>query len=319
MQYATLTSINKRVSRLVYGTNSAVCSPDPEIVFDCLDKAWAHGFTVFDTANAYGRSEENIGLWMDKRGLRDQVVLLDKGCNPGMHGSPDIMSPQLLYDQTAESCRRLRTDYLDLYVLHRDDPTHPVGPIIDTLNDLKARGVIHRFGASNWTRERIAEANAYAAEHDMEGFTAVSPAFNLAEIVEDPWGGSVSLCGASHRADREWYLTNNIPVLPYSSLGRGFFSGKFRTDGSAPIEQCISQGSIWEYDCPVNRRRLSAAEAVARSRGASVSQIAIAWLMSQPLEVFPIVSPSTEAHMTENIGGLHLELTPEELRLLACE
>ena len=319
MKYATLTSIDKPVSRLVYGSNRFLGGSDTAAAIDCLDIAWSLGFTTFDTANCYGNSESNIGAWMEKRGLRDKVVLLDKGCNPRMKGSTDVMSPQLLYDQTAESCRRLRTDYLDLYVLHRDDPAHPVAPIIDTLNDLKDKGVIRRFGASNWTRERIAEANAYAAANGLEGFTVADPAFSLAETCRDPWGGSVTLCGKEHMADREWYRANNIPVFSYSSLGRGFFSGKFRTDNGVPIEECLPDYAIEEYDSPVNRRRLAAAEKIAAEHGATVSQICISYLLHLPFEVFPLVNPSSEAHMKENIGGLHITLTDEEMARLACD
>ena len=317
MKYENLFSVNKPVSRLVYGTNACMSGSDPEAAVDCLDAAWANGFTIFDTANSYGQSEKNIGVWMQRRGLRDRVVLLDKGCNPGQKGSPDVMCAQLLYDQTAESCRRLQTDYLDLYVLHRDDPSYPVAPIIDALNDLKAKGVIRHFGASNWTRARVAEANSYAQSQRMEGFSVVSPAFSIAETVGDPWGGSVNLCGAAHRADREWYKEQGIPVFSYSSLGRGFFSGKFKTTGNIPAEECLPSYVLAEYDSPVNRRRLAAAEKIAAEHGATVSQVCIAWLLALPLEVFPIINPSRVSHMQENIAGLELKLSSEEIRLLS--
>ena len=317
MKYVSLASIDKPVSRLVYGTNGYMGGNDVEAAIESLDLAWSLGFTVFDTANCYGNSESNIGAWMQRRGLRDKVVVLDKGCNPRMVGSTDVMSPQLLYDQTAESCRRLQTDYLDMYVLHRDDPAHPVEPIIDTLNDLKDRGVIHRFGASNWTRERIAEANAYAEAHGLQGFTIADPAYNLAKSVADPWGGSVHMCGAEHQADRDWYAAHNIPIFPYSSLGRGFFSGKYRTD--RPIGECLPTHTIKEYDTPDNRRRLAAAEKMAAEKGLAVSQICLAYLLSQPFEVFPIINPSKKDHIIENIGALDVILTPEELRILECE
>lgn len=318
MKYGFLPPIEKPVSRLIYGTNGYMSGPDEGAAIACLDIAWSLGFTMFDTANAYGNSEKNIGAWMAKRGLRDKVVLLDKGCNPGMIGSPDVMSPQLLYDQTAESCRRLQTDYLDFYVLHRDDPSHPVGPIIDTLNDLKTRGVIRRFGASNWTRERIAEANAYAAEHQMEGFTVANPAFSIVETVGDPWGGSVHLCGKAHESDREWYVSQKIPVFSYSSLARGFLSGKYRTDG-APIEECLPDYVLAEYNTPLNRRRLAAAEQIAREKGIAVSQVCLAWLLQQKVEVYPIINPSSEAHMIENIGALDVVLSENEMARLMCD
>jgi len=319
MKYAYIEPIKKPVSRLVYGTNGFLTGKDPEAAVDCLDKAWAHGFTVIDTANSYGNSEKNIGIWMARRGLRDKVVLLDKGCNPGQGGSPDIMTPALIYEQVAESCRRLQTDYLDMYVLHRDDPSFPVGPIMESLNDLKSKGIIHLFGASNWTCQRIRKANEYARNHGLEGFSIVNPAFSIAETVGDPWGGSVTLCGQDHADDRQWYRENKMPVFSYSSLGRGFFSGKFVTDNGIPAEDVLPAHTLAEYDSPVNRRRLANAEKIARERGATVSQVCIAYLLGLDLDVFPLINPSREEHMIENIAGLDLVLTAEEMAMLECE
>lgn len=319
MKYAYLDPIKKPISRLVYGTNGYLTGNDVEAAIECLDIAYSLGFTIIDTANSYGNSEKNIGAWLVRRGLRDKIVLMDKGCNPGQKGCPDVMSPQLLYDQTAESLRRLQTDYLDLYVLHRDDESHPVGPIIETLNDLKAKGIINLFGASNWTRARIAEANAYAKEHGMEGFSVVNPAFNIADTIADPWGGSVHLCGDEHAADRAWYKEQNLPVFSYSSLGRGFFSGKYVTDNGVPASEVLPAHTLWEYDTPINHRRLAAAEKIAREHGATVSQIAIAYLLNLDLDVFPLINPSKKPHMEENIAALDIILTEEEMALLQCK
>jgi len=319
MKYAFLPGIEKPVSRLVYGSNRFMYGEDPQAAIECLDIAYRCGFTIIDTANSYQNSEKNIGIWMQKRNLREKIVLLDKGCNPGQKGKSDVMSDGLIYEQTAESLRRLQTDYLDLYVLHRDDVNYPVERIMDALNDLKSRGVIHKFGASNWTLSRIQAANAYAANHGMEGFSVVSPSFSIAENVRDPWGGSVTLCGKANSAARAWYKENGIRILPYSALGRGFFSGKFRTDGGVPIEEVLPYGPIAEYDDPVNRRRLRAAEKIAGERGIAVSQVCLAYLLGLSDEIFPIINPSKEEHMKENIEALNVTLTDEEISRLMCE
>lgn len=319
MKYGKLSGIDKRASRLVYGSNRIMYGEDAQAAAEVLDLAFANGFTVFDTANSYQNSERNIGCWMAKRANREKVILLDKGCNPGQKGKSDVMSDALLYEQTAESLRRLQTDYLDLYVLHRDDVSYPVSKIMHALNDLKQKGVIRRFGASNWTLSRIREANAFAKSHGMEGFSVVSPSFSIAETAFDPWGGSVTLCGKAHAADRKWYEENQIAVMPYSALGRGFFSGKFRTDSGLDIGACLPYAPIAEYDTPHNRRRLRAAEQIAAEKGASVSQVCLAYLLSQPMEIYPIINPSQEAHMKENIGAFDVTLTEEEKERLMCD
>ena len=307
MRYKSLAGIDKPLSELTYGTpGSATNAATRGQAFHSYDLAWDAGFRTFDTAHSYGCGEETLGAWLASRGHRAEAVILDKGCNPGQQGSPDVFSAQTIRDQVEESLRRLQTDHVELYILHRDDPTRPVDEIVEALNGLKREGKILRFGGSNWTLDRVLAANAYAAAHDLEGFTAVSPAYSLAEYIRDPWGGSVSLSGADQQPYRDWLRENTIPVFCYSSLGRGYLSGKFRTDGGAPIEECIGRGSILEYDAPVNRARLARAERLAREKGCAVSRICLAWLLRQPLDLYPIIAPTTAEHIAEAADVLSL-------------
>lgn len=307
----------KKYSRLVYGTgNNAVMGEDEGAAADCLDLAWENGFTIYDTAYAYGNAEKNIGRWISLRGRREEMILFDKGCNPGQKGSEDKMSPELIRMQNEQSLDRLQTDYVDFYVLHRDEPEYPVEKIIDVLNELKGEGKIRRFGVSNWSFRRLQEANQYAKSNGLEGFSVYSPAYSLAELSGDPWGRSVTLSGRQNAEARKWCQENNMPIFPYSSLARGFLSGKFRTDGEKPIEECLWWAPIEEYDTRENRERLKRAEKMADEKSVTVSQIALAWLLHQPLAIYPIVSPSSDAHMKENCGALDVFLTKEECRWL---
>lgn len=316
MRYSEINGIEKKASRLVFGTGTDIVSGTDGAYMECLDMAWENGFTTFDSAYAYGDAEKHLGEWMDRRGCREDVILLDKGCNPGQKGSPDVMSAELIRSQQEESLHRLRTDYVDLYLLHRDDPSVPVGEIIEVLNERKALGKIRRFGVSNWTLSRIIEAEKYADSHGMEGFTAFSPAYSYAELVGDPWGRSVTLSGEKNREAREWYQKQKRPVFTYSSLARGYLSGKFSTTGGKPVEECLWWAPVEEYDCPENRERLHRAEVLAAKKSCTVSQICLAWLLGQPLDIFPIVSPSKEKHMKDNVGVFDLELTLDDWEYL---
>lgn len=308
---------NKKYSQLVYGTgNQAIMGEDTGAAMDCMDCAWENGFTIYDTAYAYGDAEKNIGNWLARRGHREEMVLFDKGCNPGQNGSEDVMSPDLIRRQNEESLNRLQTDYVDFYVLHRDEPEYPVEKIIDVLNELKDKGKIRRFGVSNWSLERLQEANAYAKSHGLEEFSVYSPAYSLAVLSGDPWGRSVTLSGKEKEPVRKWCQENGMPIFPYSSLARGFLSGKFKTYENKPIEECLWWVPIQEYDTEENRERLARAEQMAAEKNATVSQVALAWLVHQPLEIFPIVSPSSDKHMKEVIQALELSLTQEECRWL---
>lgn len=317
MLYRRIPGIDKDLSYLTYGTPLRAMRPETRCdAFRSYDTAWEAGFRTFDTAHSYGCGEETLGEWLASRGARDEAVILDKGCNPGQKGSPDVFSAATIREQAEESLRRLRTDRVELYILHRDDPTQEVGGIVEELNRLKREGKILRFGGSNWTMDRVLAANAYAAEHGLEGFTAVSPAWSLAEYIHDPWGGSVALSGDAQEPYREWLRQAQVPVFCYSSLGRGYLSGKFRTDGEKPIGECISKAPIMEYDAPVNRARLARAEKLAKEKGCSVSRVCLAWLLGQGLDLFPIVAPTSREHIFDNAGAHDLKLTREECEWL---
>ncbi len=313
MKYCAMTGIPNLLSALTYGTPSTATREDTrKEAFRSYDLAWEAGFRTFDTAHSYGVGEETLGMWLSSRGHRQQAVLLDKGCNPGQNGSTDVFSAHTVRQQVEESLRRLKTDTIDLYILHRDDMAVPVDEIVDELNRLKKEGKILSFGGSNWTLARVQAANAYAESKELEGFSAVSPAYSLAEYICDPWGGSVALSGKASEKYRQWVTENQLPVFCYSPLGRGYLSGKFRTDGAQPIESCIGRGSIMEYDCPLNRERLRRAEQLSKERNCSVAQICLAWLLRQPMNLFPIVAPSSEEHIRDNVSALDVSLTDSE-------
>ena len=318
MKLVQFAGIPQKGSRLVYGTGvPATWNDDRGYAFETLDLAWEAGFRTFDSANRYGHAEENLGAWMEARGVRDRLVLHDKGCNPGENGSTDVMSGESIRAFVEESLRRLRTDHLDFYLLHRDDESVPVGEIIETFNALREEGKITRFGGSNWRMHRIQEANQYAKDHGLTGFTAVSPCYNIGEYVSDPFGGSIALTGSEESERyRAWLAEqNDIVISTYSALGRAFFSGKYRTDGDQPIEACMSPQPIQEYGRKDNYARLARMEQFGRERGLSVAQVSIAWLVSQPLYVYPIVSP-TGAHIQEIVDAADVVLTQEEVNWL---
>ena len=316
MKYRMIDEIDKPLSVLTYGSPWAAITDDRKKAFHIYDLAWGAGFRTFDTAHSYGSGEEVLGAWIETRGHRNEAVILDKGCNPGQNGSDDVFSAGTIRSQLEESLHRLRTDHVELYILHRDDPSLPVDGIVEELNRLRTEGKILRFGGSNWTLDRIIAANRYADEHGLTGFTAVSPAYSLAEFIHDPWGGSVALSGEAQQPYRDWLEENRLPVFNYSALGRSYLSGKFRTDGGKRIEDCIGGAPIAEYDAPVNRARLKRAEQLAEEKGYTVPQICLAWLLHQKMMLFPIITPTSESHMLENVAALDIKLSDSECSFL---
>ncbi len=319
MKYKMIEGIDKPLSTLVYGAPYPAVVGNKEEAFKIYDMAWEAGFRTFDTAHSYGNCEAVLGEWLQSRNLREEAVILDKGCNPGQKGGSEpgeTIDAKTIRTQLEMSLERLRTDHVELYVLHRDDPDVPVDETVEVLNELKKEGKLLKFGGSNWTFQRVLEFQAYADKHGLESFSAVSPAFSMARYIKDPWGGSVALSGDAQADYRAWLTANQLPVFSYSSLARGYLSGRFQPDGERPIEECLYPAPIIEYDSPDNRDRLRRAKALGEALGVTIPQIALAWLVHQPVNVFPLVTPSTLPHMLDNARALEIPLTLAQCKWL---
>jgi aryl-alcohol dehydrogenase-like predicted oxidoreductase len=312
MQYRTVAGVDEPVARLVLGS-MIVTTQDRERTFALLDAVLALGGNTIDTAHVYagGNSERALGEWMEARGVREQMVILTKGC----HHNADRrrVTPFDLTSDLYDSLARLRTDYVDLYVLHRDDPALPVGPIVETLNEHHAAGRIGAFGGSNWSHARIAEANAYAETHGLTPFTVSSPNYGLADQIEDPWGpGCVTLSGPSNQEARAWYAANQMPVFAYSSLARGLFSGRITRANFAETRAMLDGACLKAYCHEPNFGRLDRAFALAQEKGVTVPQLALAFILQSPLNVFPIVGAATADEFAQNLAALDIALTADE-------
>jgi len=309
MKYGQVRGVAKPVSRLVLGTMSLSAS-EKEQSFSLLDAAYATGINTFDAAHVYGggEAERALGAWVGERGLRGSVVVLDKGCHPG--GGRMRVTPSDLTADLSESLERLRFDYVDIYMLHRDDPAVDVGPIVETLNEHLAAGRMRAFGASNWRHERIEEANEYAAKRGLAPFAAGSPNYGLAEQVEDPWGpGCVSISGPGGAEARAWYARTRTAVFAYSSLGRGLFSGRVDR-GNFPA--AVDGACLKAYCHEVNFRRLDRVRTLAAEKGVAVPQLALAYVLNQPLDVFALVGAATPEECEQDAAAVDIALAPGE-------
>ncbi len=319
MEYADLPGVEKPVSRLVLGT-MIVNTDAMEESARLLDDAVELGYTTLDTAHVYGggNSERAIGQWMAERGNRDQVVILSKGA----HHNADRrrVTPFDIAADLHDSLARLRVETIDIYLLHRDDPAVPVRPIVEALNEHHAAGRIRAFGGSNWSHQRIAEANEYAEAHGLVPFAVSSPNFSLAAQLEDPWGGgSVTLSGPENAEARAWYRESRMAVFAWSSLARGLFSGRVSRANFDAVKDALDGACRRAYCHEENFRRLDRVRILAEEKGLSVPQVALAWVLNQPLNVFPIIGAASRAELEANLAAAQVDLCPTELAWLNLE
>lgn len=297
MPYGELPGVDKPVSRLVMGCDNQLAMAHASVVFDDF---YARGGNTFDTGYIYGggKIEPLLGRWIKNRGLRDKVVVIGKGAHTP-HCDPESITRQL-----NETLERLQTDYLDLYLMHRDNLEYNVGDFIDVLDEHQRAGRIKAFGASNWTVARYDEANRYARENGKAGFVALSNHFGLARALDVPWAG------CQHATDPQtqaWLRKEQIALFPWSSQARGFFApGRSHPDDHSDPElvRC--------YYSPDNFERLRRAELLGQQRGVAATAIALAYVLAQPFPTFPLIGPRTVQETRTSTDALAITLTDDE-------
>ena len=311
----TIPGLERPVSRLFFGTAIPPVLTGEPGAEELLDDVRAAGVNAFDCARSYGRAEEVLGRWMEERGCRNETIVLTK-CGDIRNGVVHV-DRQVIQEQLRTSLDALRTGYIDLYLLHRDDPDTPVEEYIDTLNEAREAGRIRVFGVSNWTHQRIAEANAYAAAHGLAGFSVSSPNYGLARQMRDLWGGGcVTLSGPENAEARRWYREQRMPVIAYSSLARGFFSGRFRSgdyEGARAVLDAFAQKG---YLYPENMERLRRAEELAARYGVTVPEIAMRYIFAGEMNVFAVVSTTSRERLRMNLRAAENPLSGADVRYL---
>ena len=316
MRYATLPGVDKPVARLLQGT--VMMNPDDrDANFRLLDACFENGFTAFDTAHGYGAgsSERELGAWIAARGIRDEVVILTKGAHP-YAGEPDRVKAHFIRQDLEESLERLQTDYVELYLLHRDSRDTPVGEIVDVLHEYQQKGHIGVYGGSNWLGDRVAAANAYALANGKSPFTVSSPQFSVAEMVEPPWAGCISVSGEQGEADRRFYDDNEISLFTWSSLAGGFMTGKFTRENLDDFENYWDTNPIGAYAYEGNFQRLDRALELAADKGVSPAQISVAYVLSNSPRYHAIVANWEVEQIPENAAAAEIQLSADEIAWL---
>jgi aryl-alcohol dehydrogenase-like predicted oxidoreductase len=314
MRYGEIPGVKKLLARVIQGSTMIGTDLDEAHSFALLDDVYALGCQTIDTAHVYGGgdSERIIGRWLEKRDLREKIVLITKGA--AQSEDRRRVTPFDIAADLHDSLARLKTDYIDLYLLHRDDPSVPVEPIIATLNEHVQAGRIHAFGASNWSHERIESANRYASANGLEPFVTSSPQFSLAEPLDEPWPLCLSISGPAGHSAREWYAQTQMPLLIWSPLASGFFSGRFGRDNLHQAwEREWDQVAVRTYASEPNFQRFDRANILAAAKGLDAAQVALAFVVNHPMNIFVQVGPRRSENFRTNIEASEVRLTPQEM------
>ncbi|HVY63819.1 MAG TPA: aldo/keto reductase [Gammaproteobacteria bacterium] len=307
MQKRRLGNSDLAVTPLMLGGNVFGWTADEATSFAVLDAFVAQGGNSIDTADAYsswvsghegGESETVIGRWLRRSGKRQQVII---GTKVGMWGKRPGLKRQNIIDGCNDSLRRLGTDTIDLYWLHKDDEETAPEEFLGALDELVRAGKVRAVGASNFKVPRFAKTLEESARLDKVAFVAQQPEYNLLsrEIEAD----LMPLCVREH-----------VSILPYFGLASGFLTGKYRS--SADFSKSPRGARMDKYLQGKGLVVLAALDAVAARHRATCAQVALAWIMAKPAIAAPIASATSVAQVTELMGALRLKLTPADVAQL---
>ena len=298
-----LEGLDKPISRLVMGAAWNNTMPNTTILFDDY---FEHGGTTFDTSSGYGSppgtSERLLGAWIRQRGIRDDVVVIEKGANHP-NDTPEGLTRELI-----TGLDRLQMDSADAYMIHRDNESVPIGEWVEVLNENLAAGRMKVFGLSNFTVERLTAFQAYADRHGLRSFAAVSNQFSLARMLAPLW--DCYLVSSSDDVSRQWFERTQTPLLAWSSQARGFFTARAsRQDHSEPeLVRC------W-YD-EANFLRKDRAETIARRLGVDPTSVAAAYVLHQPFPTFALIGPLTVTELRSSLPAIEVALSAAEVAWL---
>lgn len=306
-----LPALGRSVQRIGLGTvNFRV---DRRAAAEAVLDAWAeHGGDLIDTAAVYGQgqAETVLGGWLAARGMRERVVILTKGGHPDPSGRSRL-DPASIAADLAGSLGRLDVDEVDLYLLHRDDPSLPVDELVDALDAEVRAGRARTVGVSNWTIERIEAARSYAARAGRTPISSSSAYVGLAIPTQPAWPGCVdALDPASVAFYRD--LERGLPLIVWSAQSSGFFAPEF---DPGRLEPSVAAA----YDSPTNRARRDRARRLAAPLGIDAGQLALAYVLAQPHVAVALAGARDPAGVERLWQALRVELGAEDLAWLEDE
>lgn len=316
MKYVNLGRTGLKVSNLCMGTMQFGWTADEALSHQILNQSFDAGINFIDTADVYSRwvdgnpggvAEQIIGNWHKKHSIqRDRIILATKA-RARLSDDPNDQGLSRVHIMTAveKSLIRLQTDYIDLYQAHSVDPETNIDETLQAFDDLVRQGKVRYIGASNYPSWRLMEALWTSSENNLARYDSLQPHYNLAYRRE------------FEESLKEVCEKYQIGVIPYSPLAGGFLTGKYQPN--MDFDSARAGGVKHRYFNDKGWQTLRAAEKVANDHQVSISQVALAWLLHQPVITSPIIGPRTIEQLQDNLGALNITLSEETMDYLNNE
>jgi aryl-alcohol dehydrogenase-like predicted oxidoreductase len=303
MQYRQLGNSGARVSVIGMGTNRFGSVVEQEAVNEIIAAAQDHGLNFIDTADVYADSQSETTLGHALKGRRAHFVIATKvyhkmGDGPNDYGG----SRYHIMNGVEASLRRLQTDHIDLYQMHRWDDTTPIAETMRALDDLIRSGKVRYIGASQYAAWQLAEANLLAELRGWSSFVTIQSHYHMLE--RDVEKEVLPYCRA-----------HGVGFIPFFPLAGGFLTGKYkRGEPAPPGSRGESSGYVQQYMTEANYTRIEKLTEWAKERGRTLGELAHAWLLAQP-QVCSVISGLTRLdHLLQNLKAADWDLSAEELK-----
>jgi aryl-alcohol dehydrogenase-like predicted oxidoreductase len=313
MDYRNLGCTGLEVSELALGTMQFGWTTDEESSFQVMDAFVEAGGNLIDSADIYSRwvegnpggvSEEIIGRWMKTRRNRQDVVIATKVRGRMWEGANgEGLSRAHIMRAVDDSLRRLGTDYIDLYQTHWFDENTPIAETMRALDDLVRAGKVRYVGCSNYPAWRLAEALWTSDKHNLVSYISLQPHYNLMNR------------GEFEREMADLVKKHRIGVINYSPLGGGFLTGKYRRGEPLPVSD-RAEGVRERYYNERNFDLLDKMKEIGQAHGKAILQVALAWLLTNPLVTSPIVGTNSVEQLQASLGAVGFRLGDEEMDAL---
>jgi aryl-alcohol dehydrogenase-like predicted oxidoreductase len=307
MEYRPLGRTGVKVSPLCLGAMNFGMKTQPEAAYAIIERALEAGLNFIDTANVYSRgaSEEIVGEALQRSGRRHQVVLATK-----VHGRMDDRDPNMqgnsrrhLIAQCEASLRRLQTDYIDLYQIHRPQSDIPIDETLRALDDLIRAGKVRYIGTSTFAAWQLVESLWVAKELGLNRFVCEQPPYHILD----------------RQIEQELVpmaQTYGLAIIPWSPLAAGLLTGKYQRGGAPPADSRLadprSAGWLEDFLTEPVYQVLDGLAALVAEKGCTMSQFALAWNLAQPGITSPIIGPRTLEQLDDNLRALTVTVTAED-------
>ena len=317
MEYRDIPGIRIPLSQIIQGATTLFGDETVSQWEDLLDDVIDAGINAFDTGLVYadqdGTCDERLGRWINERNVRDKVIVIGKGCHPGPpNWEESRVLPEYVGVDIEKTLDRMGTDYLDLWLFHRDNEEVPLDELVDAVDKQISAGLIDTWGVSNWSIKRFSNALDLSKKNSWVKPEVFSPHLSLVVQEQPPWEAVTSIAGNNARDDREWLKDNQIPVLAWSTLAGGYLTSAIELETMLTPNSQLHAETARCYHSEANWLRRERAIELAAKKDCTLEQIAVSWVLHADFPIHALCASRSKTEASHNVASADIKISASE-------